>query len=49
MHPVGQPMQQDGVEAWITEEDLDPAFRGGIVSKDGVDLFPDCSKHAAYN
>ena len=46
--PVRQPMQQDGVEAGIAKEDFNRASGGGIASKDGVDLFPDCSKHAAY-
>jgi hypothetical protein len=49
MHPVSQPMQQNSVEAWITEENFNHALGCGIVSKDGIDLFPDCSKHTAYN
>ena len=49
MQPVAQPMQQNGVEPRITEEDLDRAFGGGISSENRLDLFPDGLEHAAYS
>jgi len=45
MQLVSQPVQQDGMEARITKENLDGAFRGGIATEDGIDLFPEGSEH----
>jgi hypothetical protein len=35
------------MEAGVTEKDLHRALGGRISPKNGLDLFPDCSKHAA--
>ena len=42
---MGEAMRQDGVKAGVTEEDLNDTFRGRVFPEDGVDLFPDGSKH----
>jgi hypothetical protein len=44
---VAQPMQEDGVESWIAEENFDGALRGGIATEDGIDLFPEGAEHAS--
>ena len=41
-------MQQDGVEAGITEEYFDRALRGGIATENGIDLFPEGAEHGSY-
>jgi len=38
-------MQQDGMKAGVTEEDLHGALGGRITAKDRIDLFPDGQKH----
>ena len=38
-------MPQDGVEAGVTEDDLDPAFGGRIFAENRVELFPDGGEH----
>jgi hypothetical protein len=47
VQPVSRAMQQDGMEAGITEEDLHRAFGGRIPVKNGIDLFPNGPKHTA--
>ena len=47
MHPVGGAMQQDGVEAGITEEDFDRALGRRITTENGIDLLADRSEHGA--
>jgi hypothetical protein len=44
---VGAAVQQNRMEAGVTEEDLYRALGGRISTKNGLDLFPDGSKHAA--
>jgi hypothetical protein len=44
--PVGNPMRQDRVKAWIAKEDLNHAPRGWILAKNGIDLFPNRSQHS---
>src|SRR6202451_44068 len=44
---VGAPVPKNGMEAWVTEKDLQRALGGGISAKNGLDLFPDGSKHAS--
>ena len=44
---VRQAVEQNRVETRVTEEDLDDAPGGRVLAKDGVDLFPDGSKHPA--
>jgi len=43
---VGEAMKKDGVETWITQQNLDNALRGGVLAEDRVDLFLDRSEHA---
>jgi hypothetical protein len=45
---VAQPMQQNGMEAGIAEEDFDGALRSGIATEDGIDLFPEGAEHGSY-
>jgi hypothetical protein len=47
IEPVRGPMQQNGMKARITEEDLQRALSGWISAKNGIDLFPESSKHTA--
>jgi hypothetical protein len=42
---MGKPVQQDGVEARVTEEDLKYALRGGVFPKNRIYLFPYGSQH----
>src|SRR5215469_8412155 len=42
-----QPVREDGVKTGIAEKDLDDTFRGRILAKDSIDLFPNGSKHHA--
>jgi hypothetical protein len=48
MQLVTQPMQQDGMESGIAEEDFDSTLRGGIATEDGIDLFPEGAEHGSY-
>ena len=43
---VGEAMEKDGVEAGITEQNLDNTLGGGVFAEDSVDLFLDRSEHA---
>ncbi len=47
VQPVSHAMQQDGMKAGITEEDLQRALGGWIAVENGIDLFPDGPKHTA--
>jgi hypothetical protein len=40
-------MQQDGVEARVTEEDFHRTLRGWIAAENGINLLPDRSEHGA--
>src|SRR5436190_21832211 len=45
IQPVCQPVQQNGMEARITQNDFQDALRGRIFTEDRIDLLPDCSEH----
>ena len=45
---MGGAMQEDGMEAGVTEKDLDRALGRGVSAKNGLDLFPDGSKHTGF-
>src|SRR5580698_3762711 len=47
VHTVRCPMQQDGMKARVTEENLKRALGGWIAVENRVDLFPDGPKHTA--
>jgi hypothetical protein len=44
---VRGPVPKNGVEAGVAEKDLHRALGGRISAKNGIDLFPDGSKHTA--
>jgi hypothetical protein len=48
VHAVSGPMQQDGMKAGVTEENLKRALGGWIAVENRVDLFPDGPKHTAF-
>ena len=48
VQPVRQPVQQDGMKAGVTEKNLDRALGGWIAAENGIDLFPDGSKHSCF-
>src|SRR5258708_1456074 len=45
VQPVSEPMEQDRVEAGVTQDDLQHALGGWIFPEYGVDLFPDRTEH----
>ena len=45
---VGHAVQQNGMEAGITEQHLHHALGGGVFPENSLDLFPDGSQHAAF-
>jgi hypothetical protein len=42
---VREPVRQHRVKTRVTKEDLDDALRRGVFAEDGIELFPDGSKH----
>src|ERR1700743_507183 len=47
VQPMRETVQQNGVEAGVTEEDFNGALRRWVFTKYGIDLFPDSGKHAS--
>jgi hypothetical protein len=47
VHPVRQPVEQDGMKTRIAENNFKNAFGGRVPEENGVDLFPDQAKHAS--
>src|ERR1700733_2707601 len=47
VHAMSRAVQQDGMKAGVTEEDLERALGGRIAMENGIDLFPDGLKHTA--
>jgi tagatose-1,6-bisphosphate aldolase non-catalytic subunit AgaZ/GatZ len=47
VHAVSDAVQQDGMEAGVTEEDFERTLRGWIAAENGINLLPDRSEHGA--
>jgi hypothetical protein len=43
-----QTMQEDGVKAGVTQDDLERTLRGGILAKYSVELFPYPGEHVNW-
>jgi hypothetical protein len=43
---VGQAVDQNGMEAGVTEQYLDYTSGGWVFPENGIDLFPDGAQHA---
>ena len=42
---VGEPVDQNGMEAGVTEDDFQHALGGGIFTEDRIELLPDVAEH----